>query len=144
MAFDPAFAECVPVFEEGYLSGNIGYGAMGAISQTTGTFNDFPCGPTGPLVFTPTIGGMILTGLVGNNGQNVAIPEVGVTRIFVNAGPGTLTLNDNDSGSAAGNRFTFPGGADLPIPVAGSVTLYWSPSTSPALPSVWILISKNF
>lgn len=76
-------------------------------------------------VFVPATG-TNLTGLQAPKDQ-----VDGATILLQNMGDGantptaTLTLKENDPGSAAANRFYLPGLVDLVLPVAGSVTLVY-------------------
>jgi hypothetical protein len=62
----------------------------------------------------------ILTGLLAlQGGQVITIINLATNVLF------TLTLNNEDGASAAGNRFTLPSGAALVIPAGGAVQLWY-------------------
>lgn len=84
-----------------------------------GTTQDYaPAGLTG-------VGRIRQATNAGNSalGGLVPIGVNGTEYILINLGPGTLTLNHQDGGSVAANRFTLEGGANRVIGVGGAVLL---------------------
>ncbi len=128
------------------LAGNLALGSVGAIgtSGQTGTVNDFQVGPTGPLVFDAGSAGLTVTGMVPVNGFAQPIYGVGAVRIILNVGAGSVTLENQNAGSAAENRFTLPNAASVVIPPGGGVLLYYSPPSSSIAASTWLLLAKSF
>jgi hypothetical protein len=100
---------------QGYLALN---GAITPAVLPAGATNDYDLNPalsTGNRIRQATnAANSVLTGMV-SNGINGGI------WLLINLGTGTLTLKNEDAGSAAGNRFSLAGGVDRVIGSHGSV-----------------------
>jgi hypothetical protein len=94
-------------------------------SAITGTVNDYnPAGiATASTIRQPLSGSAILTGLLAlANGRVIVIENIDTAL--------ALTLNNEDTGSAAANRFTLPGGTALIINPGGCVVLIYDGTSS--------------
>ena len=103
----------------------------------TNNYNPLGLGLTTRIRQATDPGNSTLTGL--------AAQSDGTMRIFENLGPGTLTLANENAGSAAANRFTCPGAADLTIASGGGVVLvYDATSVRWAVVAVTATTSTSF
>ena len=77
--------------------------------------------------------GVTLSGMNWNT--NSSPTGLGPVKIIYNAGPGPIVLENQNAGSITTNQFLFPTGANLTIPVEGSIML-WHAATQ----SYWLQI----
>lgn len=95
-------------------------------AQLTGANNDY----------NPA--GLAITTRIRQASDPVAQPNLtgltaqadGKLRLFENIGTGTLTFNNENAGSAAANRFTMPGAADLVLASGGAAIFVYDAVTS--------------
>ncbi len=96
--------------------------AVTSQGSLTGTINNANWTTVGGIVRCTLTGNVTLTGLANGSGGRIVI--------LSNASGGfTLTLNDNDSGSTAANRFSLGGGA-ITVPSGESIAIYYDTTSS--------------
>jgi len=94
--------------------------AISPAALAAGSTNDYnPAGlsTTSRIRQATNAAGSTLTGLVAQTDGQI--------RIIENLSGGTLTLANENAGSAAANRFTCPGSVDLAVPVGGTIVLIY-------------------